>query len=252
QRASGGDGTNTSRFTVPGAAVNTVWVFDNGTGVITSICTASNPCVASDRFLLAGFVRFATDDAPSAAEAENPTDLAPGHLVLGTPASATTPPTPATPALTIEVQLSQPAGVVETCYTQSIPGSSILAYYCAVPTRPGTPPTPGGPPAPSYWSGQIFFSSPLISTTLADDDASHFKVCRYTPGATHTPPGGNSANPLTYSNVTGALMKKNFLMISAGNRGVPGVTSPVAFTCPTDDTTTPLINGNTFPHQPTA
>jgi hypothetical protein len=53
----------------------------------------------------------------------------------------------------------------------------------------------------------------------------------------------NQDHPSTYAGVKEPLINQNFLVIRAGN-------GTAAFDCPADDTGTPLINGNTWHHQP--
>ncbi|MBK7062116.1 MAG: hypothetical protein IPH51_17035 [Rubrivivax sp.] len=55
----------------------------------------------------------------------------------------------------------------------------------------------------------------------------------------------NAEHPLDYLDLTQSLANQNFLVIPAGD----GTT---AFTCPADDTATPLLQGNTWDHQPSS
>ncbi len=57
------------------------------------------------------------------------------------------------------------------------------------------------------------------------------------------PLNGNLDHPLDYLNVMGPLRNQNFLVIRAGD-------GSTAFECPGDDPATPLIDGNTWRHQP--
>jgi hypothetical protein len=83
-----------------------------------------------------------------------------------------------------------------------------------------------------------------LATSTADASASRYRVCRYTPDpATDTPSVGNVGHPLDYAAVGTALTNQNFLVIRAGDGTTP-------FTCPTDDTSTPLVDGDTRRHQP--
>ena len=205
----------TSVFTPPGApAVR--WIFNNASGVITSICNPSEICTDTTAFLLSGYVRFATDDtAPTPAQAENP------------PSSAF--------ELNLQVNLTAPGPQTIACYTQTLP--AYVAYYCALPVTS----------APPYqWSGRSVLVSDAghpIASDAADSATGHYKVCRYTPVQGNTSPNGNIDHPLDYSGVLGPLSQQNFLLIRAGN----GATS---FACPGDDPSTPYVNGNTWPHQP--
>jgi len=213
-----GDGT--SVFTPPGASTRT-WVFSNATGQIIKLCTPT--CTVLKAWLLAGYVNFATGASPSPAESETPVDGVPTTHAVSVSVTPTTSPAPPTPP---------------ECFTLN--SSLYVAYYCMVPTKV----------FPDVWSGQSLLSivntstsTSSISTVTTDNSASAFKVCRYTPTATHTPAGGNAAHPLSYTDVGTSLLNQNFLVISAGD-------GSVVFTCPGDDTSTPLVNGNTFAHQP--
>jgi Tfp pilus assembly protein PilV len=205
----------TSVFTPPGAPALR-WVFNNASGVITSICNPAEVCTDTTAFLLSGYVRFATiDTAPTPAQAENP------------PSNAF--------ALNAQVNLTSPGPQTIACYAQTLP--AYVVYYCAVPVS-STP--------PYQWSGRSVLVSDAghpIASEPGDSAPGHYKVCRYTPVQGHTPPNGNIDHPLDYSKVLGSLSQQNFLLIRAGN----GVTS---FACPGDDASTPFVNGNTWPHQP--
>lgn len=191
-------GNGTSNFSPPGAPAIT-WVFNNLSGLITSICDPT--CAPANAFLLAGHVLYSTGGPPSAS---NPTSV---PVATG-----------------IGVTVTSPSGVTPGCYTQTVPAiPSYVDYYCAIPIP--------APPATQAWSGQSLLSIASLSASLSDVTASHYKVCRYTPQLTDTPSGGNFAHPLNYSNVTEALANQNFLVISAGN-------GTSAYTCPTDGTNT--------------
>jgi Tfp pilus assembly protein PilV len=224
-----GDGTST--FTPPGLT-GVTWRFDNITGLI-SRCTPT--CSASfDRALLSGYVAFATGGAPTAAEAEIPTD----PVV----------------SLVMQVAVTLPASSVQTCAIESV-GADRLAYYCAVPTQLAS----GG----RRWSGRVEFSALPTSATLADSTPGNYKICRYTPDEVNRvsptavnlgPPSAdvptgqtnsqyNSRHPYAYFQAVGPQANKNFLVISAGD----GTTDD--YDCPAEDTATP-IESNTWPHQP--
>ena len=234
------DGSGTSRFTPPNSPTGTSWVFNNTTGIITSICAPSLPCVPTDRFLLSGFIRFATVGMPSTSEGESPIDPIDPALPIG-----------------VEVVLTVPSTMTEACYTQ--PFATVVAYYCAVPTSTD----------PRTWSGQSRVTGLPVSSTLGDASASRYKVCRYTPvagcqptvgstiwgapGATASCTGApptpsrrmsNAEHPLNYAGVTGGLTQQNFLVIRAGD----GTTS---FACPGDGPIE-FINSNTVAHQPSS
>ncbi len=250
-----------SIFTPPGAD-EVRWVFDNSTGMITSICMPADSCTAASAFLLAGYVRFATDalGQPLPSQAENPTG----------------------PALPINVQMAQTAPVAATveCFEQTVAGA--LRYFCAV---------PAGTVTPLRWSGRSTLTDLTLAASAADNDSAAYRVCRYTPvrgchevvgplpprvppdppyppeadsliwgmpdaTASCTEPAPqtvpptpsrilrNVDHPLDYDKVTGALTNQNFLVIRAGDG------TDDAFECPGDDAGTPYVNGNTWHHQP--
>ncbi len=214
----------TSTFTPPGAPAGTRWIFNNTTGVITSICTSALPasCTTTRRLALSGTVAFATGGEPTSGEAENPTDAA--------------------VAFTMVVDPSLPAAAPdESCFLDTTVANR-RPYFCAVPTSPIF--------AFPVWSGQVKFAGSL-ATSVADSSSTTYKVCRYTPDAVNrtTPAAGQSAfdfnarHPFAYSLVTEPLANKNFLIISSGNG------AGTAFTCPTDDSDT-SVRGDTFIHQP--
>jgi Tfp pilus assembly protein PilV len=209
-----GDGT--SRFEVPSSG-GVSWTFDNLSGYITNTCL-SDACTPINARLLSGFVRFATVDwaPPDASDAEFP----PGFVRL----------------VDVVVDQTKPVGRVGRlpCYEKL--ESAYVAYYCAVPIDT----------APS-WSGRSRVLVSPLATSVTDNDASRFRVCRYTPYRGRHPvvPGEmtNEEHPLDYVNVTRSLMNQNFLVIRAGNG------FGAAFVCPPDDPAT-FIDTNTWHHQP--
>lgn len=227
-----GDGT--SRFTPPGLGGAT-WIFNNATALITKFCSAppTPTCTTEERWLLSGFVAFATGGPPSSGEAEIPTD-------------------PVVSGLSMKVKVTLPVSTPDqACATEAVV-SDRLAYYCALPTQ-----TIAGQ---RLWSGRVEFAvspSPgTVSTTLGDTTASNFKVCRYSrdgdnlvPTSDAAIPSGltineyNSRHPYSYYKVNGPQQNKNFLVISAGDDGT------TAYECPLEDTMTP-IESNTWRHQP--
>jgi Tfp pilus assembly protein PilV len=214
-----GDGTST--FSPPGPG-GVTWLFNNATGLITQICSPT--CTAVNRWLLSGYVAFATGaSAPTAAEAETPTD----PVV----------------SLSMQVQVTLPSPTaLEGCATGTVAGTTDrLAYYCAIPTEEIL--------GQRLWSGRVIFGTITLASALTDNTASSYKVCRYTPdGVNSDIPSGqaiseyNARHPYTYYRVNGPLRNKNFLVISAGD-------GSAAFGCPTDNPST-IIDSNTWRHQP--
>lgn len=241
-------GNGTSRFDLPGSTPTSVirWIFDNSTGFITQTCTGSETtpvCIAATRRLLQGFVVFAT------------TATAPG------PADAEAPPSPSS-LVGVDVQQTVPISGTENCYVYQ--ETAYVEYWCAVRVDDL---------AGKVWSGRAEVAVTPLASSVADASASRLRVCRYTPvrgcqpavgdtiwgnpGATAScsapvPPAAaasrpmaNQDHPSTYAGVKESMINQNFLVIRAGN----GTT---AFDCPADDTGTPLINGNTWHHQPSS
>jgi Prokaryotic N-terminal methylation motif len=243
-------GEGTSSFAPPDAGA-VRWLFDNNTGYITAICTSTEPssCVAVTARLLSGFIRFATG------------------TIQPTPAQAELPPSTAVLVqVSVEQVLPTPVATID-CYEALT--SAYVTYFCALPVT-----TDGSP----RWSGRAVLSGLDLATSIADDDSSRQRVCRYTPVRSCQPavdsyvwgePGSTLActgsdptpkrrlinidHPLDYVDVTGGLINQNFLVISAGNDDPAVATddaTSVPFTCPADDTGTEFINGNTWHHQP--
>ena len=225
-------GSGRSGFVPPQQSGGTVaWVFNNTTGLIVGICTASGVsdsnlltqviiagcATATQAQLLSGYVRFAAAGAPSASEAE-----APSGVALNLDISMAPGPTSGTETLTA------------TCFDDAaavaaagIPGAAV-SYYCAiVSSTVGT------------WAGRSRVAP--LGWTIADSGADNFKVCRYTTLASDSGPK-NIAHPLDYtesgSAAFGSLTNQNFLVIAA------------AFGCPTDITSSgDFVNSNTRLHQ---
>ena len=211
-----------SIFAPPNAPAGVSWTFSNTTGQITNVCTSAGTCTNINGLLLSGFIRFVPiGNVPTDAE---------GELSSGQENTY--------PAIDMTVMLSAPIApaVPPACFVDRF-NARTRAYYCFVPVTVTFP---------RIWSGQSLLGGssfgPLISTALSDTTAGNFKVCRYTPTDTHTPAGGNKDHPLTYTAVGGALTNQNFLVHSAGN-------GTLAFGCPNDGPD-PLIQSNTFDHQP--
>jgi type II secretory pathway pseudopilin PulG len=230
-----------SSFRPPQAEGGSVrWIFDDTTGFITSICTTVDPssCIATNARLLRGFVRFATGSTQP------------------TPAQAEVPPGPALPVqVSVSRTLPTPATSI-ACYQAPI--ADYVVYYCAIPVTSTEP----------RWSGRSLVGGLSLADSLSDAQVDRYRVCRYTPvsgchpnvlstiwgtpGATASCTGAaptpsrlmtNSDHPLDYAGANAALTNQNFLVIRAGN-------GSTAFDCPADDASTPLVNGNTWRHQP--
>lgn len=210
-------GGTTSTFQPPSSGVT--WLFNNDTARITKIGTTSVSGV-----LLSGFIRFATGSVqPTGVESETPPS---GAMSVGV-------------LVTLTAPLLNPGDPQPACYTGSAVFSNAVPYYCFVPIL-GTVPQI----LTQTWSGRSTLTSLNLASSALDADANRYRVCRYTPDpTTDTPSQGNVAHPLDYTSVATGLANQNFLVIRAGD----GTT---AFTCPTDDTSTPLVDGDTRRHQP--
>lgn len=198
------------------------WVFDNASGVITSICNpAPSDCSPFNGLLLSGFVRFATGDTqPTAADAESPPS--------------------ASLAVEVVVDRTYPSALTVACFEQQRPTD--VRYYCAVPVN--------GADDPPRWSGRSKLVGLALASSIADDSHGNYKVCRYTTERSHAtvPPMSNADHPRDYANVRQALLQQNFLVIRAGADLDGSLEAP--FVCPDDDPTTDFVNGRTWYHQP--
>lgn len=218
---------NLSNFTPPGGN-GFVWVFNNTTGYITSICS-NNTCITTNSRLLSGHISFATGNPqPTPKIAESPT-----LPDVGRPA--------ASPAFAVDVNISETFPVTATVDCFESLSTYFVSYFCAIPVDNGQS---------NKWSGQSNLVFASISTQASDVDLTHFKVCRYTPfeGSPASPPTGpNEVHPQVYSQVTESLINQNFLIISAGD-------GSIAYNCPIDFVPSSpaknLINTATWLHQP--
>lgn len=213
-----GDGT--SGFRPPQPSGNVAWVFNNTTGVITSVCTtsaASNAtitlasltgCVNTQAFqLISGFIRFDPTSPPTATSVIDPGGTVPGTIEA-------------------EVEQTLPAAFagVQACFHEY--AATYAAYFCAM--RVDTPTT--GTPSPP-WSGTLRMRAATLplSPDLTDATAANRKVCRYRALTDPVPA------PI-YQGVAMPLANENLVIIAAGN-------GSVANACP---------NPPTRAHQPAA
>ena len=237
-----GDGN--SRFT-PAGSSGIAWYFNNLTGLMRVCNSAGGDCALAT--LVSGTVQFhrpASGDALNGTSSEVPQGPAlnlaagPYALTLASPVGS---------------------GTAASCFAATASATAVN-YFCAV-----VPSTMSG------WGGQL-------NLRLLDDagavatfgsGGSQFKSCRYTmdlpsvdnpttttineadPNADFTlnadhpktycmenPGTSTVAMPCTGKRVTGNLINQNFLVIRGDK------------SCPGDDSSTPLINGNTRQHQP--
>ncbi|MDO9074153.1 MAG: hypothetical protein Q7U73_12900 [Rubrivivax sp.] len=253
--------TTTSSFSPPGAPEGVSWIFNNLTGIISTICNVA--CVDTNRRYLGGVVRFATGPLPDplgsfdAGETPQGPDISEAGLLA---------------RIGVQVALISPAALSATCYTQTNPAGSARTYDCAVPVD-----------ADLTWRGNIqvtgFTSEPTgpqeLAESVIDVTAGRYRVCRYTPvrgchplvplpgrsvedttiwgfpGSTaHCPAPSpqtvpptpsrlmrNDDFPLEHAGVREALFNQNFLIRKAAD------------SCPGDGPAA-QINTNTWHHQP--
>jgi Tfp pilus assembly protein PilV len=162
----------------PTGAPLVVWLFDNLSGAITSVCTYAGTdvvtqvvlvtaCLDEPSFLVSGHVRYEFGVSPDAA---NPggTEIPIGMVALATAAGSVN-------------------GECLVAPMQSPPATS-TAYSCRV--RRGT----------SGWTGTIELASPL--------PLDQFDVCRYVSDAP-----GNAGHPRIYVNLDRSLGDQNFLVV---------------------------------------
>lgn len=205
-----GDGTSGFRPPQP-AGTAVVWVFNNVTGLITSVCNTSavdnasltlaglTGCVTTQAYqLISGYLRASSSlTQPTAADMSNPVSVT------------------SLAASIIEAEVDQTAPTTGTIACIHGRAVTYVEYYCAVPVTS---------PTPASWSGTLRIKAttlPQLSTALTDATLTNAKVCRYRADATYTGINAPQAN-------------QNLVLIRAGN----GTT---AFTCPSPPT---------FAHQP--
>ncbi len=184
-----------SAYRPPGAPEATVWVFDNLSGVITSVCTfpgedlsqlIPNPgiCFEQPSWLISGFVRFSFGPDPSA----------------GTPTGE-------------QIDLRMFAIAVGVafdngeCFVTPVqdPKLTYSSYLCRVPQS-----------ADTTWTGSILLGPPPALDPPADPpvpqlDLAVHDVCRYSNGL-----AGNINHPRVYTGLDRSLANQNFLVVDHG------------------------------------
>ncbi len=173
-------GGGKSAYRPPGAPDTTVWVFDNLSGVITSVCAFpadGNPaelvntdnCFEQPSYLISGFVRFSLGPFP---DAVNPTGE---QIPIGMYAVA------------IGVEFGNGECFVAPV---EVPPLTYTSYFCRVPQS-----------ADTTWTGSILLGLPL--------DLTMYDVCRYSNGQP-----GNINHPRVYTGLDRSLNNQNMLVIS--------------------------------------
>lgn len=228
----------------PSAGSTTVWVFNNLTGIITSVCTISTDtllssltasvvagCTKTTAFLVSGTIRFS----------------------FTSPANPTTPEAFALPSVSATVnlvpsQFSDPSDKTQLagnanyagtpqCFSDAPSGSdtrhAFVNYNCIV--------YPNGQTTPNWW-GQVLLTGLSIGT-----DTTQFRVCRYSAdyngnGYTFKADAAsgyaylagtkprfflidNEEHPETYWGVTYSLVRQNFLIVR-GDVACPTAPAP--------------------------
>jgi Tfp pilus assembly protein PilV len=172
-------GGGRSAYRPPGAPDTTVLVFDNLSGVITSVCAfpadgdpaelvnAEN-CFEQPSWLIGGFVRFSFGPNPNAT---TPTDE---QIPLGMYAIAT-----------------GDAFANGECFVAPVqdPKLTYTSYLCRVPQSAGT-----------TWTGRVLLGPPL--------DLALYDVCRYSNGNP-----GNFNHPVVYTGLDRSLGNQNMLVV---------------------------------------
>lgn len=174
-----------------GAPQATVWVFDNLTGVITSVCNfpgndlsqlvPADNCVEQPSWPVRGFVRFSFGPNPS------------GVTPAGTQ---------------LDLRMVAVAGGVAfgdgECFVAPVqdPALTYTSYLCRVPQS-----------ADTTWTGRILLAPPLPADPPADPplpalDLALHDVCRYSNGL-----AGNINHPRVYTGLDQPLANQNFLVI---------------------------------------
>ena len=215
----------------PDSAQGLVFVFDNASGGVSSVCSgvAGNTrdivasdlvtCSAASGMLLSGQVRFSLAGVPDAARAnDTPLPLAmalalsggpyPGPAQCGTEATKTVTYSSGNSTRREAVPLSAtPASWGVSAWSDL--GERFVAYHCVV--------QPAGSPA--RWSGR---SSVVPQGWALGTTAATHKVCRYS--ADQDSSGGvdrNAEHPDSYTAVDAALAQQNFLVVK-GDQACPG------------------------------
>lgn len=211
-----GDGTSGFRPPQAASPTATVWVFNNVTGVITSVCQTAVgtnsalslanivSCNTTQKYqLISGFLLFHTTG------------------VQATAAGLSAPPSQVDP-LTIQAEVAQTAPVTTgaVCFhaDDALTTPPVYrAYFCAVPVDTSTAPQ-------LAWAGALQVNTVSLGaramTSTGDTDPNHRRVCRYRAAATYA---------LTETN--GPLANQNLVLTEA------------PFSC----TTTPVV---AWQHQP--
>lgn len=219
----------------PSTLSNTVWVFNNVTGVITGVCsiepaTPVSALTASDveacknntvGYLLNGTVRFSNSDPANPATPEAnaiPLSIAivAGSYLAPRVDADGQPVTDSSGTVIMDTVTVTPP--TYQCFDNSPSAApstqGFVNYDCIV--YPDTS-------SPRTWSGKVTLTDFSTGTTASD-----YRVCRYSADyngngsgyVTNTTAIDNYEHPAVYAKVTGSLARQNFLVVR-GDRACP-------------------------------
>lgn len=217
-------GNKTSAYR-PGGGGTTVWVFNNLTGVVVSICTIDTAvslhsasdltgCTQTSAYFVSGTIRFSNTN----------------------PANPTLPEAIALPSITVAITLAPsqftsknakgqdvllPNGntypATPQCFTDApsspTPAQTFVNYSCIV--YPNTQ-------SPANWWGQV-----LVGGLSTGTDPTQFRVCRYSADYNGNGAIDNEEHPASYAGVTYSLARQNFLVVR-GDVACPTAPAPDA------------------------
>jgi Tfp pilus assembly protein PilV len=184
-------GGGKSAYRPPGAPQATVWVFDNLSGVITSVCNfpgedlsllvPADNCFEQPSWLISGFVRFSFGPNPNATDpADEQIDLRMFAIAVG-------------------VEFAN-----GDCFVTPVqdPKLTYTSYVCRVPQS-----------ADTTWTGKILLGPPPALDPPPDPpvpqlDLALHDICRYSNGA-----AGNINHPRVYTGLDRSLGNQNFLVV---------------------------------------
>jgi hypothetical protein len=189
-----------SAYRPPGSADGAVWVFDNLSGVITSVCTfpgedlsllvPADDCFEEPSWLISGFVRFSFGPDPNGT---TPTGEQIDLRIF---------------AIAVGVEFAN-----GECFVAPVqdPKLTNTSYLCRVPQSANT-----------TWTGSILLGPPPLLDPPPDPpvpqlDLAVNDVCRYSNGL-----AGNVNHPRVYTGLDRSLANQNFLVIDQNVACPPG------------------------------
>jgi Tfp pilus assembly protein PilV len=224
-----GDGRSSFK---PSSTSTLVWLFDNRSGRVTSICTGLpanlqqakvnsshlTQCSTVNALLLSGLVRFSLAQPPTA-QAANDVPLPLSVDLSLSRAPTTTPPQCVSEPVKVVMLNGSAAWVALNASTGLETGERFVSYYCLV----DLPATNGNSPTNATWSGHSHISPQGWAIGL---NAGQYRVCRY---SSDTNGSGNidrnEEHPATYTSVSAPLHHQHFLVVR-GEQSCP-ISTPV-------------------------